>query len=340
MVLPLYDDNPFTTPGMPVVTWSLITINILVFLLQVGAPDAAVEWMTMSFGFTPAAFAHDAPQAGPLPSALTLLTSMFIHGGWGHLLGNMLYLFIFGDDIEKALGSLRFLVFYLASGVLAALGYFAINVHSSVTLIGASGAVSAILAAYLMLRPCARVTALVLRVIVRVRAYWVIGGWIVRLRTTLPPYPDPVIRRIDHPRTIILPRIRDRRIRQPCMPFANHNDQVRLHSTHHRRKPSPIHQRGLNILLRHLVRPRIFRIDPRPRFNDHRHCPRLQNIGRKDLFLAFRQRSTRHQQTHRHQREHTALHPALLDSAQILRLPIEEGIVAAIRVKRPTESHR
>jgi membrane associated rhomboid family serine protease len=133
MVFPLYDDNPFTNPTMPVVTWSLIAINVLVFLLQAGAPDATAEWMTVSFGFTPAALVHDAPQAGPLPSALTLLTSMFMHGGWGHLLGNMLYLFIFGDEIEEALGKLRFFVFYLASGVLAALGYFAINVHSQVS---------------------------------------------------------------------------------------------------------------------------------------------------------------------------------------------------------------
>jgi membrane associated rhomboid family serine protease len=179
MVMPLYDDNPFTKPTKPVVTWGLIAINVLVFLLQTGAPDDTAEWMATSFGFTPAAFAHDAPQPGPLPSALTLLTSMFVHGGWGHLLGNMLYLFIFGDDIEEALGKLRFIVFYLASGVLAALVYFAINVHSEVTLIGASGAISAILAAYLLLRPCAKVTALVLRFPVRVRAYWVIGGWIV-----------------------------------------------------------------------------------------------------------------------------------------------------------------
>jgi membrane associated rhomboid family serine protease len=184
MVFPLYDENPFTNnpfakPKLPLVTWGLIVINVVVFLLQQGMPDATAEWMTMSFGFTPAAFVHEAPQAGPLPSALTLLTSMFMHGGWGHLLGNMLYLFIFGDDIEEAMGSLRFIVFYIASGVLAALGYFAINVHSEVTLIGASGAISAILAAYLMLRPCARVTAFVLRFVTRVRAYWIIGGWIV-----------------------------------------------------------------------------------------------------------------------------------------------------------------
>jgi membrane associated rhomboid family serine protease len=178
MVFPLYDDNPFNKPTMPVVTWSLIAINILIFMFQAGAADATTEWMVKSFGFTPAALVHEAPQTGPLPPALTLLTCMFIHGGWGHLLGNMLYLFIFGDDIEAALGKLRFVVFYLASDLLASLGYFALNVHSDVTLIGASGAISGILAAYLMLRPCAKVTVFVLQVVVRVRAFWMIGGWI------------------------------------------------------------------------------------------------------------------------------------------------------------------
>jgi membrane associated rhomboid family serine protease len=179
MVFPLYDDNPFNKPTMPVVTWSLIAINIFVFMLQAGAPDATAEWMMKSFGFTPAALVHDAPQTGPLPPALTLLTCMFMHGGWAHLLFNMLYLFIFGDDIEAALGKLRFIIFYLASDVLASLSYFAVNVHSDVTLIGASGAISGILAAYLMLRPCAKVTVFAFRVVVRVQAFWVIGGWIV-----------------------------------------------------------------------------------------------------------------------------------------------------------------
>lgn len=179
MVFPLYDDNPFTKPKPPVVTWSLIAINLLVFLIQTGSSEAGSLQMTMAYGFTPASLTGDIPQPGPLPSFATLMTSMFLHGGWQHLLGNMLYLFIFGDDIEEALGPLRFIVFYLAGGVLATLAYFAIDVHSKVPVIGASGAISAVLSAYLMLRPCARVTAFVLRVTVRVRAYWVIGGWIV-----------------------------------------------------------------------------------------------------------------------------------------------------------------
>jgi membrane associated rhomboid family serine protease len=84
---------------------------------------------------------------------------------------------VFGDDIEEALGPLRFLIFYLLCGIAAALVFVAFNLHSNVPLIGASGAISGVLAAYLLLRPCAKVTVFVIRFLVRVRAYWVIGGW-------------------------------------------------------------------------------------------------------------------------------------------------------------------
>lgn len=179
MVFPLYDDNPFVKPKLPVVTWGLIAVNIVVFLVQTASSEAGSLHMTIAYGFTPASLSGEMPQAGPLPTFATLITNIFLHGGWQHLIGNMLYLFIFGDDIEEALGPLRFIAFYFAGGVLATLAYFAIDVHSSVPVIGASGAISAVLAAYLMLRPCARVTAYVVRVTVRLRAYWVIGGWIL-----------------------------------------------------------------------------------------------------------------------------------------------------------------
>src|SRR5262249_48622524 len=103
----------------------------------------------------------------------------FLHGGWDHLLGNMIYLWVFGDDIEEALGRVRFIVFYFASGILAALAFAALDTRSTTPLIGASGAISGVLAAYLMLRPCAKVSVFVLRAVVRVRAYWVIGGWVL-----------------------------------------------------------------------------------------------------------------------------------------------------------------
>jgi membrane associated rhomboid family serine protease len=104
---------------------------------------------------------------------------MFLHGGWAHLLGNMVYLWVFGDDIEDALGPMRFLAFYLLAGIASALFYACLNWKSTMPLVGASGAISGILAAYLLLRPCAKVSVFVLRIVVRVRAYWVIGGWVL-----------------------------------------------------------------------------------------------------------------------------------------------------------------
>lgn len=104
---------------------------------------------------------------------------MFLHGGWEHILGNMIYLWVFGDDIEDALGPLRFLAFYLLTGIGAGLFFAYLNPKSTMPLIGASGAISGILAAYLLLRPCAKVSVFVLRFVVRVRAYWVIGGWVL-----------------------------------------------------------------------------------------------------------------------------------------------------------------
>jgi len=100
-----------------------------------------------------------------------------MHAGWGHILGNMIYLWVFGDDIEDTLGPWRFLAFYFLAGIAASLAYVAINPSSTVPLVGASGAIAGVLAAYLMLRPCAMVSVFVLRVVVRVRAFWAIGLW-------------------------------------------------------------------------------------------------------------------------------------------------------------------
>jgi len=179
MVFPLYDDNPLKLPVPPLVTWGLIAVNVVVFLIQVSSDAPAANAIVASFGATPAAIFHHASAAGSLPPELTLVTSMFLHGGWDHLLGNMIYLWVFGDDIEEALGRVRFIVFYFASGILAALAFAALDTRSTTPLIGASGAISGVLAAYLMLRPCAKVSVFVLRAVVRVRAYWVIGGWVL-----------------------------------------------------------------------------------------------------------------------------------------------------------------
>lgn len=179
MVFPLYDDNPFKRATLPFATWGLIALNVIIFLMQVSMPETASQAVLASFGATPAAILREVKQPGELPPYLTLVTSMFLHGGWEHLLGNMIYLFVFGDDIEDALGWPRFLIFYLLVGVAAALAFVALNPHSTTPLVGASGAISGILAAYLMVRPCAKVSVFVLRAVVRIRAFWVIGAWIL-----------------------------------------------------------------------------------------------------------------------------------------------------------------
>jgi membrane associated rhomboid family serine protease len=178
MVFPLYDDNPFKRARVPYVTWGLIVVNVGIFLLEIGATDDAVKALLASFAATPAAITHQAP-GGSLRPEFTLVSYMFLHGGWEHILGNMVYLWVFGDDIEDALGPVRFIAFYLLAGIGAGVFYTLLNRTSTVPLIGASGAISGILAAYLMLRPCAKVSVFVLRMVVRIRAYWVIGGWVL-----------------------------------------------------------------------------------------------------------------------------------------------------------------
>ncbi len=137
-----------------------------IFLAMVASSQAQQSWIVFAYAVTPAAVtgtfaAHKIGWAD-----LGLLTGMFLHAGWGHLLGNMIYLWVFGDDIEDALGPVRFLLFYLLAGVAAALVFVAVNPYSPTPLVGASGAISGVLAAYLMLRPCAKVSVFVLRVVV------------------------------------------------------------------------------------------------------------------------------------------------------------------------------
>lgn len=177
MVFPLYDDDPTELPVAPLITWGLIALNVLIFLIEVFSGTTMFS-MVASLGLTPASLIRNAHNPGEVPPALTLVTGMFLHNGWEHLIGNMICLWVFGDDIEEALGRVRFVVFYLLAGVFAALWYTVFNLHSTTPLIGASGAISGVLAAYLMLRPCAKVSVFILRAAVRVPACWVIGGWV------------------------------------------------------------------------------------------------------------------------------------------------------------------
>jgi membrane associated rhomboid family serine protease len=183
-VLPLNDDNP--TEITPVVTLALIIACVLVFLYQVSLPPEAGELFVYRYGAIPGAIVGHAalpPEAVALPAFATLLTSMFLHGGWMHLIGNMLYLWIFGNNIEDVMGHVRFVIFYITCGILAALSHALIDPASTVPMVGASGAISGVLGAYLLLFPRAQVLVLIpLGIFTRlmyVPAGFVLGLWFV-----------------------------------------------------------------------------------------------------------------------------------------------------------------
>ncbi len=186
MVLPLHDDNPTTT--RPYVTVGLMIANVLVFLWQhlLLSPEAG-ERIVYSLGVIPAVLTgREALPAelALLPAPATILTSMFMHGGFLHLAGNMLYLWIFGNNVEEAMGRVRFLAFYVLCGVAAVFAQVLPNPGSIVPMIGASGAISGVLGAYLLLYPRARVLlGLPLGFLIvqlgRFPAGWVLVAWFV-----------------------------------------------------------------------------------------------------------------------------------------------------------------
>ncbi|MBB4286905.1 rhomboid family intramembrane serine protease [Roseospira goensis] len=157
-MLPLRDDNP--TRITPVVTWGLIAVSVLVFLYQAGLGSMAERHLIVALGAIPAVLTGQERLPAELalvPALVTPVTSMFLHGGLLHLGGNMLYLWIFGNNVEEAMGWLRFLAFYLICGVAAAYLHALQQPDSIMPMVGASGAISGVLGAYLMLFPWARV---------------------------------------------------------------------------------------------------------------------------------------------------------------------------------------
>ena len=183
MFIPLNDENP--TAGKTYVTIALIVINILVFLWSYLRSAEGFQVVMFQFGMIPAEIMHGielTPQFSS-PIYFTPFTSMFMHGGFLHLAGNMLYLWIFGDNIEDTLGHLKFLIFYILSGVAAALSFAFIKPGSTVPMIGASGAISGILGAYLIRYPQARVYTLFWFLffirIIPVPAFFVLGFWFI-----------------------------------------------------------------------------------------------------------------------------------------------------------------
>jgi membrane associated rhomboid family serine protease len=179
MVMPLWDHNPFKWPTPPYVMWAIVIVNFAVFFAQVVFwPDQMDQFDKMA-GLVPAALTGSGGVPGGLPAPLTLITSMFLHANFMHVFGNMIFLFVFGDDIEEALGHWRFLVFYLACGLGAALAFILSDPGSDVDLIGASGAVAGVISAYLLYRPCFKVTCLLGLIPLRLRAFWIIGFWAI-----------------------------------------------------------------------------------------------------------------------------------------------------------------
>jgi membrane associated rhomboid family serine protease len=167
-MFPLGDDNS-QRRIFPVVTLALIALNVLVFFVELNAGQAFIQ----KWAFIPSRFAAD-----PAEQVHTMFTSMFMHGGWLHLFGNMLYLWIFGDNVEDEIGSLKFLGFYLLCGVAAIMAQFYFSTRSSLPNVGASGAIAGVLGAYLVMFPNARVRVLVANQVVALPALIVLGMWI------------------------------------------------------------------------------------------------------------------------------------------------------------------
>ena len=176
-MLPLRDNVP--TRSVPLVTWSLILANVLVWVLY-QLPD--LENSVIQGAFFPCEAARDCENVGD-PWPANLFTSIFLHGSWTHLLGNMLFLWIFGNNVEDAMGRLRFLAFYLLAGVAATAAQTLVTYwqgdagDATIPTVGASGAIAGVLGAYLVLLPHARVTMLILVFVRRVPAWLLLGAW-------------------------------------------------------------------------------------------------------------------------------------------------------------------
>ena len=161
-MIPVADDNP--TRIYPLITWLILAACIAAFIWQLGLDQQAHAIAIHSLGFIPALLFTEAslpPDLQIVPVWLTVFTSMFLHGGWLHLISNMLYLWVFANNVEDAMGHWRFVVFYLLCAVVAAIAHGVPAPESEIPMIGASGAISGVLGAYLVLHPLSRITVVV-----------------------------------------------------------------------------------------------------------------------------------------------------------------------------------
>jgi membrane associated rhomboid family serine protease len=177
-MLPLRDDQVrYSTPW---VTWFLIGLNLFIFLFEASLGPRSLNGLIGQFGVVPshlAAFLEGSP-AYPLPVvALPFFTSMFLHGSWMHVIGNMWFLYIFGDNVEDYLGHFKYLVFYILTGLMAMTTQVAINLHSTAPTLGASGAIAGVLGAYFVLYPRARVLTWFFVFVIWVPAWIILGYW-------------------------------------------------------------------------------------------------------------------------------------------------------------------
>ena len=188
MFLPLRDDAP--RPRFPFATFGLVAVNTVIFVIQQLIPEAASTRLLYGGGAVPfeCATMTDVVDGGlhpknVLPPPFTILTSMFLHGGIEHLIGNLWFLWIFGDNVEKAMGAVKFVVFYLLAGTLASVAQIAMTPASMIPIVGASGAIAGVLGAYFFLYPKAKVEVLLFMIviiqIVIVPAFVVLGIWFV-----------------------------------------------------------------------------------------------------------------------------------------------------------------
>ena len=189
MFVPLHDTNPLKKIRFQYVTVAIITLNVAIYVIvQTGWFIPLSDDDLTEFAVVPAQLSANAGGevaflangAVFVPERLTLVTYMFLHGGWIHLIGNMLFLWVFGDNIEDAMGHIRFIMFYLMCGIFAALAHTFMLPHSDLPLIGASGAVAGVISAYLILHPKVKVWVLALwRIPIRITAAWALGIWIL-----------------------------------------------------------------------------------------------------------------------------------------------------------------
>jgi len=183
-MIPLKDDNP--TSGRPIITYFIIGLCTLIFLAQISSRSYKTGELFYSYGLIPSVLmGHNQLPMDlyAVPAFITIFTSMFMHGGFMHLIGNMLYMWIFADNIEDNLGITKFIIFYLLCGIGAAMTQVLMDTHSQIPMIGASGAIGGVLGAYLINHPKAKVLVLIpfgfFSQLLKIKALYVLGFWFI-----------------------------------------------------------------------------------------------------------------------------------------------------------------